>query len=76
MTTLLIDSGKKNKLRPGDLLGALTKDAGLSGKQIGKIDIFDMFSYVAIERKAVAKALKHFKNGKVKGRFIRAREIR
>jgi ATP-independent RNA helicase DbpA len=76
MTTLQIDSGKKNKIRPGDLLGALTKDAGLAGKQIGKINIFDMFSYVAVERGAMAQALKHFRNGKVKGRFVKAREIR
>lgn len=76
MTTLQIDGGKKNKLRPGDLLGALTKDAGLLGEQIGKIDIFDTYSYVAIERSAVAKALRHFKHGKVKGRLLRAREVR
>ena len=76
MTTLQIDSGKKNKIRPGDLLGALTKDAGLAGSQIGKINIFDTFSYVAIERKAMAQALRHFKNGRVKGRNVKAREIR
>jgi len=76
MATLQIDSGKKNKIRPGDLLGALTKDAGLAGAQIGKINIFDTFSYVAIERNAIGQALRHFKNGKVKGRFVKAREIR
>jgi ATP-independent RNA helicase DbpA len=76
MTTLQIDSGKKNKIRPGDLLGALTKDAGLAGSQIGKIDIFDLFSYVAIDKKAAAKALNHFKKGKVKGRYVKAREIK
>ena len=76
MTTLQIDSGKKNKIRPGDLLGALTKDAGLAGSQIGKINIFDTSSYVAIERKAMGQALKHFKNGRVKGRNIKARELR
>ena len=76
MTTLQIDSGKKNKIRPGDILGALTKDAGLAGSQIGKIDIFDLFSYIAIEKKAVAQALNHFRKGKVKGRYLKAREIR
>jgi len=76
MVTIQIDAGKKNKIRPGDLLGALTKDAGLAGSKIGKIDIFEMFSYVAIERKSLAQALKYFKNGKVKGRVVRAREIR
>lgn len=76
MSTLRIDAGKRNKVRPGDLLGALTKDAGITGSQIGKIDIFQQFSYVAIERKAVAKAVKYFKRGKVKGRAVRAGEIR
>jgi len=75
MVTLQIDAGKKNKIRPGDLLGALTGDAGLTGKQIGKIDIFDVFSYVAIEQEGLAKVLRYFKNGKVKGRFVRARAI-
>jgi len=73
--TLQIDAGKKNKIRPGDLLGALTKDAGLAGSQIGKIDIFKLFSYVAIEQEALSKALQYFKNGKVKGRFTRARVV-
>ncbi len=73
--TLQIDSGKKNKLRPGDLLGALTKDAGLIGSDIGKITIFDTYSYVAINSNAFAKALRYFKNGKVKGRKVKAREV-
>lgn len=76
IVTLQIDAGKKNKLRPGDLLGALTGDAGLSGSQIGKINILDTFSYVAIEQDTLAKALRYFKKGKVKGRFVRARAIR
>ncbi len=75
MITIQIDTGRKNKLRPGDLLGALTGDAGLAGSQIGKIDIFDTFSYVAIEKIAYRKALDYFANGKVKGRNVRARKI-
>jgi ATP-independent RNA helicase DbpA len=54
MVTIQLDSGRKNKIRPGDLLGALTGDAGLSGSQIGKIDIFDISSYVAVERSALS----------------------
>ncbi len=78
LATLQIDAGKKNKIRPGDLLGALTKDAGLAGKQIGKINIFEQFSYVAIERTVLAQALNYFRQGKgnVKGRKVKAREIR
>jgi ATP-independent RNA helicase DbpA len=76
MVTIQLDSGRKNKLRPGDILGALTGDAGLVGAQIGKIDIFDMSSYVALEASAVRQALNYLAQGKVKGRTIRARKIR
>ena len=75
MVTIQFDAGRKHKMRPGDLLGALTGDAGLAGSQIGKIDIFDMCSYVAIERAAVRQALSYLATGKVKGRNIRARKI-
>jgi len=75
MVTIQLDAGRKNKMRPGDLLGALTGDAGLAGSQIGKIDIFDMSSYVAVERDALHQALNYLARGKVKGRSIRARKI-
>ncbi|WP_430009354.1 ATP-dependent RNA helicase DbpA [Methylophaga lonarensis] len=76
MTTIQLDAGRKSKLRPGDILGALTGDAGLQGSQIGKIDIFDMSSYVAVENAAVRQALNYLAQGKIKGRSIRARKIR
>ncbi|HKJ18756.1 MAG TPA: ATP-dependent RNA helicase DbpA [Xanthomonadales bacterium] len=76
MVTIEIDSGRKQKIRPGDLLGALTGDAGLPGKKIGKIDIFEMNSFVAIQRDAVEKALSYMANGKVKARNVRARKLR
>ena len=75
MATMQIDVGRKNKIRPGDILGALTKDAGLTGSQIGKIDIFDIASYIAIDRKALRKVLDYFANGKIKGKLVRARMI-
>ena len=76
MVTIQIDAGRKNKIRPGDLLGALTGDAGLLGSQVGKIDIFDQSSYVAVEQKHLRQALDYLANGKVKGRSIRARKIK
>jgi len=76
MATLQIDAGRKNKLRPGDILGALTGDAGLDAKHIGKIDIFDMSSYVAVDISVYRQALNYLANGKIKGRSIRARLIR
>jgi len=75
MATMQIDVGRKNKVRAGDILGALTGDAGLQGAQIGKIDIFDIHSYIAIERMALRKVLDYFSNGKIKGRSVRARMI-
>ncbi|MFT7234551.1 MAG: ATP-independent RNA helicase DbpA [Methylophagaceae bacterium] len=75
MITIQLDSGRKDKLRPGDILGALTGEAGLMGSQIGKIDIFDMSSYVAVERTALRQAMNYLAQGKVKGRSIRARKI-
>lgn len=76
MMTLQIDGGKKQKLRPGDILGALTGDQGIAGKQVGKIQIFDHCAYVAVAREAVKKAEKKLAEGKLKGRSFRVRQIR
>ncbi len=75
MGTVQIEGGRKSKIRPGDLLGALTGDAGLQGSQIGKIDIQDHYAYVAIERGVIRAALDYFADGKVKGRSVRARRV-
>ncbi len=66
--TLVIEGGKKDKLRAGDLLGALTGDAGLGGSSIGKIDIYDRQAYVAIETRFIDDAHKRLKSGKIKGK--------
>jgi len=75
MVTLCIDGGRKLKMRPGDILGALTGEAGIDGKQVGKIDIFDRHAYVAIERSISDKALKQLSTGKIKGRNFKARKL-
>jgi ATP-independent RNA helicase DbpA len=76
MVTLQLDAGRKQKLRPGDILGALTGDAGLDGAQVGKISIFDQWSFVAVQRDALRQAMSYLAGGKVKGRSIRARKLR
>ena len=76
MATLQIDGGKKQKVRPGDILGALTGDNGIAGKQVGKIQIFDNSAYVAVSRDAIKAALKKLGEGKLKGRSFRVRHIR
>jgi ATP-independent RNA helicase DbpA len=75
MVTLCLASGKKDKIRPGDILGALTKDAGLAGNTIGKINITALHSYVAIHRNQVDKAQQYLQNGKLKGRKVNVRKI-
>lgn len=72
METLYISGGRKDKMRPGDILGALTGEAGgLPGKDIGKIEIHDRFSYVAVSRPVAELAVERLRNGKIKGRKFR-----
>lgn len=66
--TIVLEGGKKDKMRPGDILGALTGEAGLESQYVGKIDIYDRQSYVAIARSMVDRAYSYLKNGKIKGR--------
>jgi ATP-independent RNA helicase DbpA len=75
MKTLVIDAGRQDKLRPGDILGALTGDAGLEAKDIGKIDVFATRAYVAISRALANKALERLRAGKIKGRNFRVRPL-
>jgi len=72
MATLYISGGKKNNIRPGDILGAITKDAGLKGADVGKINVLDVNSYVAVTRDKVEELIKHFKDGKIKGKKFKA----
>ncbi len=76
MVTLCINGGRKTKVRAGDILGALTAKTDLPGKQIGKIDIFDTSSYVAIELPIAKQALKILSEGKIKGRKFKIRKLR
>ena len=73
MTTLCIAAGRKDKLRPGDILGALTGDAGIPGKQVGKIAIFDFQAFVAVERALAKQAMQRLNSGKIKGRALKVR---
>jgi len=76
MTTLIIDGGKKQKIRPGDILGALTGVSGVEGKQVGKISVTENRAFVAVDRKVANTALNKLNQGKMKGRSVRARLMR
>ena len=75
MVTLCIDGGRKEKVRPGDILGALTADDAVPKDKVGKIDIFDHVAYVAIDRSIRKKALRVLSDGKIKGRRFKVRAI-
>ncbi|ALN81903.1 ATP-dependent RNA helicase DbpA [Lysobacter antibioticus] len=75
METLRIDAGKTDKLRPGDILGALTGDAGLKADAIGKINVYATRSYVAVARAQAGAALARLREGKIKGRKFRVNRI-
>ena len=75
MVTLMIDSGKKQKVRAGDILGALTGKDGVAGRQVGKINVLDNVAFVAVERNSSKPALRTLTEGNIKGRKIRARRL-
>ena len=75
MATLRIDGGKTDKLRPGDIVGALTGEAGLPVAAVGKIDVFATRSYVAIARDRAAAALARLREGRIKGRRFRINRL-
>jgi len=69
METLYISGGRKDKLRPGDILGALTGEAGgFQGSDVGKIEIHDRFSYVAIAKGSADRAIQQLGGGRIKGK--------
>ncbi|GLT24192.1 ATP-dependent RNA helicase [Zoogloea oryzae] len=71
MVTLQILGGRKEKIRPGDVLGALTGEAGFTASQVGKINVNDQSTYVAVERGIARQALKRLADGKIKGKKVR-----
>lgn len=75
-STLMINAGKKEKIRAGDILGALTGDANIPGSSIGKIDIYPMQSYVAVSDEFANLACNRLQNGKIKGRTFKIRILR
>lgn len=75
MATLHIQGGRKEKIRPGDVLGALTKDLGFTREQVGKIDVNEFSTYVAMDRRVAADAARRLGNGRIKGRGVKVRVL-
>jgi ATP-independent RNA helicase DbpA len=76
MATIHIQGGRKEKIRPGDVLGALTADLGYAREQIGKIDVNEFATYVAVERGIARDAAKRLNGGRIKGKAVKARLLR
>ena len=76
METILISGGRKDKVRKGDILGALTGEAGgLRGADIGRIEVQDTLSYVAVSRRVVRAAVASLNKGRIKGKRFRATHV-
>lgn len=75
MVTLQMLGGRKEKFRPGDILGALTGDAGFAKEQIGKINVTEMSTYIAVDRAIGREAVRKLNEVKVKGRKVKVRML-
>ena len=75
MVTLQILGGRKEKIRAGDVLGALTGEAGFTREQVGKITVTDQSTYVAVARKIARDAVRKLTTGKVKGKTVKVRAL-
>ncbi|MDP3856385.1 MAG: ATP-dependent RNA helicase DbpA [Stagnimonas sp.] len=73
MSTLHIQGGRKEKIRPGDVLGALTADLGYTREQIGKIDVNEFSTYVAVDRGIAHDAARRLNDGRIKGKSVKVR---
>ncbi len=75
MRTLQIVGGRKEKIRAGDVLGAMTGEAGFTADQIGKINVNEFSTYVAVERGIADLALQRLSLGRIKGKGVKVRAL-
>jgi ATP-independent RNA helicase DbpA len=75
MVTLHIQGGRKEKIRPGDVLGALTADLGYTREQVGKINVNEWSTYVAVDRDIAEQAASRLNDGRIKGKSVKVRVL-
>ena len=75
MATVQIIGGRKEKIRAGDVLGALTGDMGYTREQVGKINVNEFSTYVAVERSIAPQVVQRLNSGRVKGKGVKARLV-
>ncbi|WP_439518292.1 ATP-dependent RNA helicase DbpA [Hydrogenophaga sp.] len=75
MVTLHIQGGRKEKIRPGDVLGALTADLGYTREQVGKINVNEWSTYVAVDRDIAQQVASRLNDGRIKGKSVKVRVL-
>ena len=70
MVRLFINIGKKNKARPGDIVGAIAGESGIPGKVVGTIDMYDKYTFVEVPQEYAAEVLNAMNNVKIKGKQV------
>ncbi len=75
MVTLHIQGGRKEKIRPGDVLGALTADLGYTREQVGKINVNEWSTYVAVDRDIAQQVASRLNAGRIKGKSVKVRVL-
>ena len=70
MVRLFINIGKKDRVKPGDILGAVAGESGMPGKLVGAIDMYDKYTFVEVPREYGKEVLEAMKNAKIKGRSV------
>jgi ATP-dependent RNA helicase DeaD len=73
MTRIFIALGRKAGVTPGDLVGAITGEAGLKGRDIGSISVHEMFSVAEVPSDKARKVIKSLQHTKIRGRKVNAR---
>ena len=71
MVRLFINIGKDQNVKPGDILGAIAGESGISGRVVGSIDMFDAYTFVDVPQESARLVMKAMKNAKIKGKSIR-----
>jgi len=70
MVRLFINLGKKQKIKPGDILGAIAGETGMPGKLIGTIDMYDKYTFVEVPREHASDVIQTMKSAKIKGKSL------
>ena len=76
MTRLFVGAGRKAGIRPGDLVGAITNESGITAKQLGAIEIADAFSLVDVDESVADTVIEAMRGASLRGQKVRVRRDR